>query len=117
MKFSNERKQRLEHERLQVLKKLGFIGNYSQLKHIELKANREAVRYCNGEIDTDKWYTVENNLYAELQALFKNKKLPDGFFINADPRGYALKIKPQDKHIDGIPTDWGGYHCLCGDVS
>lgn len=40
-------------------------------------------------------------------------KLPPGFFINEDPRGYALKIDPENKlgalliSDCGIYTDWG----------
>ena len=44
--------------------------------------------------------------------------LPPGFFVNRDPRGYALKIDPENKlgalliKDAGLHTDWGGYGVL-----
>lgn len=50
--------------------------------------------------------------------------LPAGFFINQDPRGYALKIrtprsdpKRQDvTECPGLCTDWGGYGILAAEI-
>lgn len=38
--------------------------------------------------------------------------IPEGFFWNLDPRGYALKIDPEKGGVVGLMTDWGGYGIL-----
>lgn len=50
-------------------------------------------------------------------------KLPPGFFVNGDARGYALKIdndNPEGKAlIDAVKlhTDWGGYGILSPEIT
>jgi hypothetical protein len=50
-------------------------------------------------------------------------KLPPGFFVNRDPRGYALKIDPDNKlgtlliKDAGLHTDWGGYGILSPEIN
>jgi len=46
----------------------------------------------------------------ELAGLFVNEeKFKNEFFINRDPRGYALKLNFGDERVAGVYTDWGGY--------
>lgn len=82
---------------------------------ILLKAEREARRRttleCNQAISDE-----ESEKWSEkfLNRLTKNlgvSKMPDGFFINYDPRGYALKMK-EGTFPQGLWTDWGGYGIL-----
>jgi hypothetical protein len=49
--------------------------------------------------------------------------IPPGFFVNGDPRGYALKIDNEDSAgkalIDELRlhTDWGGYGILSPEIT
>ena len=65
-----------------------------------------------------------DKIRAEVTKVFGGK-LPIGFVINGDPRGYSLKIKEEQNRIfvnsdDGKNhdqkvinyTDWGGYGIL-----
>jgi hypothetical protein len=60
--------------------------------------------YPESEIKLDK-------IRAEVQKLFKNKL--EGFFINYDSRGYALKIKAE---LCPLSQDWGGYYLLSPEI-
>jgi hypothetical protein len=50
-------------------------------------------------------------------------KLPPGFFVNRDPRGYTLKIDPENKlgalliADAGLHTDCGGYGILSPELN
>jgi len=84
---------------------------YNDLLRVERKAHRLAERRCDDptmteerELRLEKRYTKE---VVEILGY-----LPDGFFINGDPRGYALKIEGESTISY---TDWGGYHILAPD--
>ena len=94
-----------------------------KLWKLEKEASRITLAYCNGEIGNDgedvNGYIVgvDKPLKAienQAQALFDNKLM--GFFINRDPRGYALKIKSEVTAKEyaevGLHRDWGGYGIL-----
>ena len=65
----------------------------------------------------DAMDTYKRLVTETVQAIFGGK-LPPGFFVNGDPRGYALKIDPENKlgslliRDAGLHTDWGGYGIL-----
>lgn len=88
----------------------------SALKSLERKAHRAALAYCNGDYNYDKFETVEKQITKQVQALFNNKL--EGFFVNSDARGYALKIqydnfRPNGKYESiNLFKDWGGYGLL-----
>ena len=83
------------------------------LRKIETTAHRAAEAYCNGEIDMDGWERVRESTTTAAKKAFGGT-LPEGFFVNGDPRGYALKIRgpeagrPGFPIPDGMVTDWGG---------
>ena len=97
---------------------------YKQLRRLENAAHRLAELECNGEIDEEKAAkrsaTIEKQVRKLLPRLahFDNTKNAR-FFLNGDPRGYALKLhEDAAKSIEGIlgtrpHTDWGGYVILC----
>jgi hypothetical protein len=101
---------------LQTLTKLSTnpeIGPYpisllEQLNKLERKAGRAATRYCNGDISSDQWEKVSDKIKEQVNKLLTVKTL----FINADPRGYALKLKKEEAKELGIYTDFGGYGIL-----
>ncbi len=105
---------------------LGMDRDMAQTKGLhhlrvsEGRMHRAAERYCNGEIDETILTRTEDRVTEKLIVLF-NGKLPDGFFINTDPRGYALKIEDsvmkenQEEWAKlGLSPerDWGGYGIL-----
>ena len=81
---------------------------------IENTANHAAVLYCNGEMDGDLYETCKEKAIVGVIRLFGC--LPDGFFVNGDPRGYTLKIKPEFAP-EGMSKDWGGYGCLAAVIN
>jgi hypothetical protein len=57
---------------------------------IERFAHEAATDYCNGVISAEQWEARKAFDTANVEKLFG--KLPPGFFVNGDARGYALKI-------------------------
>lgn len=92
---------------------------YSKLKPLERKAHKAAERYCNGTVSDKSYVTKADSVTKRIEKLFGI--LPFGFFINSDPRGYALKINDtetkalRNKGIN-LQTDWGGYGLLAPDI-
>lgn len=85
---------------------------WRKLCRLERSAHDAATRYCNAEIDGDKWEALRAGVTAQVKALFGGK-LPQGFFVNGDPRGYALKLDNEKVTIpDGMHKDFGGYGIL-----
>jgi hypothetical protein len=97
---------------LAEIKSLGYIKDtMTSLIRAENQMHRTAERYCNGDITEEQNDWAERSITARIKGLFGGE-LPPGFFINGDPRGYALKIEqPNDKRLISF-TDWGGYGIL-----
>ena len=91
-----------------------------KLRSAELKLEKLAERYCNGEITADEIETESQIIFEKIFPLLKTKgsiKVP--VFFNRDPRGYALKIDDayiRENNID-IYRDFGGYGILAPDFS
>lgn len=93
---------------------VGCINPYATFE-ILLKAEREAHRQttkeCNESVsdeDSEKWSV---NFMARLTKKLGVERMPLGFFINYDPRGYALKMN-EGTFPQGFWTDFGGYGIL-----
>lgn len=86
----------------------------------ERVASQVSVAYCNGETDEDTFVIAKRASRSIISDALG--KLPPGFFINSDPRGYALKINnetPEGKALIeqvGLETDWGGYGILSPEI-
>lgn len=85
---------------------------YAKLRRLELKAHRMTTHECNSGVDLD-YSKVEK----AVRKLFGGKL--DNFFVNRDPRGYALKIRgegpanPSKPQLpEDLDQDWGGYGIL-----
>jgi len=83
---------------------------WEQLNKLEKAAHRITTAECNGEIDEDKAYVKLNKIRKQVNTLLPELKT---FFINGDPRGYALKIRENEAKKLGMYQDWGGYGILC----
>ena len=85
---------------------------FHKLRKIEKFARKEAEQACNygGTVNTEA-------IKQRVQRLFKRKV--EGFFVNTDPRGYALKIDDEvlrHKYQDiPLQRDMGGYGLLAPD--
>lgn len=87
---------------------------------IERRHHRKALDYCN-EPQADGWLELwETQKLMDLAAL--RALLPHvqegAFFVNQDPRGYAIKLDNENEagraaiELAGCVTDWGGYGLL-----
>ena len=87
-----------------------------KLRRLELKANKIAIDWCNGVIDTEN---IEPIIEPVIKAA--RKILGDSFPIqfNGDARGYALKIsdKVMKENNLNLYQDWGGYGIICPDFT
>jgi len=79
----------------------------------EKMASDASAKYCNGDMEHDQWEREKDKARDTVRAMLG--KLPPGFFVNGDPRGYALKIDNDDPAgralIEAVKlhTDMGGY--------
>lgn len=101
------------------------------LRKIECDANRAAIAYCNGESfslvrgsyvfdftkdATEAWELLSGYITSRVVGVLGI--LPAGFFVNGDPRGYALKIDPENGTVPpGMHKDWGGYGILAPEIN
>ena len=93
------------------------LALWRQLRRIETWFSHYSVEYCNGTIDTDKFEAIRQQAKNRLAKVFGGR-IPDGVFINSDPRGYALKLDNEQVAIpQGMETDWGGYGILAAEIN
>lgn len=103
------------------LKSLGYKSNtLKPLQTLENKAHQMAEDECNGvkEYTAEQWEEVRRAVLV----LFRKDLMAYGFFINTDPRGYALKLHYEDNKVNNPNNeqlirfkDWGGYGILSPD--
>lgn len=101
------------------------------LYKMEQEAHDAATAQCNGEPyngqpyrDEDAWQVFKRETAIALRRVLclSERIMVPGFFINGDPRGYALKIDNENsggkKLIDAVKlhTDWGGYGILSPEI-
>lgn len=83
---------------------------WRKLRYIEAKAARLALKMCNGpEVTEAEKERIDAEVTTAVEKLF-GRPLP-GFFINHDPRGYALKLEPGSVPFK-LHEDWGRYQIL-----
>lgn len=97
---------------------------WRRLRRIETKAHNAATAQCNGAAYGGEPFReeAEEELFDKETTVKVGRvfggKVPEGFFINGDPRGYALKIDPDKGTVpEGMSTDWGRYGILAADIS
>ena len=113
MATQTEHQKKWKANHIKALEALGFkASQFNRLRQLENIANYNAASYCNGWIDGDTYeYCKERTIKAVTK--LHSGALPAGFFVNGDPRGYALKIDNEKVEIpQGMHTDWGGYGIL-----
>jgi hypothetical protein len=117
-----ERIQLHKTNHLAQLKAIGFIGNFDKLRKLERQVTQCSLWYCNGKLTTEKFGQKIDAFTDELKTFFINNELPQGVYINTDPRGYALKLdSDENPFIQGEyrnkinSRDWGGNGILAPD--
>ena len=91
---------------------------WRKLRRAEKQAEGIILHYSNGTggITTENIQDKLEPVREAVRAAFG--KTPPGFFINIDPRGYALKIDPDKGTVpDGMETDWGRYGLLAAEIA
>ena len=88
-----------------------------KLRRLEARANRLALRQCNGPALTeDAHNTAQDAILADVLALLGSRP-NTRIFINTDPRGYAIKIESEDARTLDITRDLGGYGIIAPDLT
>lgn len=89
---------------------LSGLAVWRKLRRLEGIAARLALQMCNGpEVSEEEKERIDAQVTAGVEKLFGHP-LP-GFFINHDPRGYALKLEAGSVPYP-LHQDWGGYQIL-----
>lgn len=106
----------LESLALQVNCDTNGLTLWRQLRRVENWLSAYSVQHCNGDIDGDKWESIKDQGRVRIAKVFGGR-IPDGVFINSDPRGHALKLDNEKVSIpQGMSTDWGGYGILAAEI-
>jgi hypothetical protein len=101
-----------------------YYGNSTQgpvslckaLRRIETRIGRLCESLCNdADFDQTILDRAEKSATKKVKELLPNLDMKH-FFINQDPRGYALKIKSEHRP-DDLHSDWGGYGILAPDFT
>ena len=93
-------------QQLEALGAKDGVIAYNQLRKFEINAHKLAENGCNFGVEESA--RREYKITKEVEKVFGGK-LPMGFFINGDPRGYALKIKEEQNRIF-VNSDDGKNH-------
>lgn len=85
---------------------------WRSLRRVECVFTQISTAYCNGESSEAQWEAGKNRAVAGVHRALGCE--PAGLYINSDPRGYALKIDPEQGGFipEGMHKDWGGYGIL-----
>lgn len=95
------------------LQAIGYTRNtLDYLADVERRAHKAAEDYCN--VPDFDWDAAETQVREDAAELFGGE-LPAGFFVNGDPRGYALKLREGTGSLSY--RDWGGFEILAPDFS
>lgn len=87
---------------------------WRQLRRLECKASQIATDLCNGTIEQEKADIQLEAIQGKVADVFGGQ-LPKGFFVNRDPRGYALKLEPGSVE-HALHTDWERYQILAPEI-
>lgn len=137
MRAATERFRALHHRALETLRaehcQLSGLELWRKLVQVERLAHNGAEAACNGERIRIVWplfgpreydFCNDENATEALSSVVTDcvrnifGRVPDGFFVNLDPRGYALKLDPDKTTIPaGMHTDWGRNGILAAEIN
>lgn len=89
-----------------------------KLRRWENKAGQLTLEHANVGVDDSEYTRREKHILNQVDKIlhFRKRKIP--VFVNADPRGYALKIEDdymRSHNIINLDRDWGGYGLIAPD--
>ena len=107
-------KQERKFNHIKKLQSIGLCVDFSDLKKLEKRGHKLAEDCCNFlSMESSSFKRREIRLLNDVKKAFSGV-LPEGFKLNLDPRGYALKIDFEgNTNLLNIETDFGGYGILC----
>jgi hypothetical protein len=85
-----------------------------KLRSLEVKANRIATDWCNGDITNEQFDALAEPIREKLNKLLNPSKDAPVIWFNGDARGCTLKLKEGDYRLF---KDWGSYGILAPDFS
>jgi len=91
------------------------VKTCKRLRLLEIRAHKLAEDYCNGNITLEQWEDVSENILSRVNKILNYGSNHIHVFINADPRGYALKINDDFCRDKTIYKDWGRYGIIAPD--
>jgi len=92
------------------------LQTWRKLRRIEARANVFALRLCNGPEMSENEQDTETEAITAAVAVVFGGAVPKGFFVNRDPRGYALKLEPGSVPF-ALHEDWGRYQILAPEIN
>ena len=100
--------------------KFSGLQLWRKLRRVETKAARLALELCNWRQSDDASEAEFEKLENQVAAIFGGN-LPPKFYINRDPRGYALKLDSGDGTAAATPfelhQDWGRNQILAPEIN
>lgn len=116
-----QRSRQLHHAALESLRAPGNLTPglvlWRKLRRIEQWITSDTTAYCNGG-HTQEWLDARcRRALCSVGMVFGG--LPKGLFVNRDPRGYALKLDPEQGAVipAGLHTDLGQYGILAPEIN
>lgn len=90
---------------------------WRKLARLERKVSLACEQYSSDSaFGIERWEQVKADAKAELAKIFGGT-IPNGVFINSDPRGHALKLDNEEVTVpEGMEKDWGQYGILAPDI-
>lgn len=98
------------------------LAIWRKLCRIERDAHNATTAQCNGAgyngqpfREEEEWEAFKRQIRSKVLNIFGT--VPQGFFVNGDARGYALKIDPDNGTVPaGMHADWGQNGILAAQI-
>jgi len=113
-----QRRRKAHHAALKELSGLDGLTLWRKLRRIETELFRACENYSNGTngVDLPAWEEAKRVGRNRLINAFGGT-IPQGVFINSDPRGHMLKLDCDVRSIpDGMERDMGGNGILAAEI-
>ncbi len=113
---NKQAKQEKKFNHIKKLQSIGLCVDFYDLQKLEKRSQKLAEDCCNFlSMESVTFQRRETRLLNDVKKAFGGV-LPEGFKLNLDPRGYALKIDFEgNTNLLNIETDFGGYGILVPD--
>ena len=118
-----QRRRERHHKALEIIAmtvncKTPGIKLWRKLASLERKGSIACEQYSNDAgFGIERWEAVKDEARAELASIFGGT-IPEGVFLNGDPRGHFLKLDCDEVPIpEGMERDWGGNGLLAAEIN